>query len=133
MEHSKDRHDIYQTALDYVEGQYEGDAARVERSVHPQLAKRAVLFDERRLHDRLEEIGALELVQQTRLGALAATPREHQIKEVQILDVYQNIASVRVESHVGVDYLHFKPLQWALAGDECTLGVQKLNDRICPD
>src|SRR5262249_46471729 len=31
---------IKQTALDYIEGWYEGDAERMERAVHPELAKR---------------------------------------------------------------------------------------------
>ena len=31
---------ITRTALDYIEGYYDGDAARMERSLHPQLAKR---------------------------------------------------------------------------------------------
>ena len=34
---------IEQVALDYVEGQLEGNAARVARSLHPDLAKRAVI------------------------------------------------------------------------------------------
>ena len=33
---------IENTAYDYVDGQLEGDAARVARSLHPDLAKRAV-------------------------------------------------------------------------------------------
>jgi hypothetical protein len=31
---------IKQTALDYIEGWYEGNAERMERSLHPELAKR---------------------------------------------------------------------------------------------
>jgi hypothetical protein len=33
---------IRATALDYVEGWYTGDAARMERALHPELAKRIV-------------------------------------------------------------------------------------------
>ena len=33
---------IKQTALDYIEGWYEGDAERMERALHPELAKRIV-------------------------------------------------------------------------------------------
>jgi hypothetical protein len=33
---------IKQPALDYIEGWYEGDAARMERALHPELAKRMV-------------------------------------------------------------------------------------------
>lgn len=31
---------IKQTALDYIEGWYEGNAERMERALHPDLAKR---------------------------------------------------------------------------------------------
>jgi len=33
---------IKQTALDYIEGWYEGNAERMERALHPELAKRIV-------------------------------------------------------------------------------------------
>ncbi|HEV7836602.1 MAG TPA: nuclear transport factor 2 family protein, partial [Gemmatimonadaceae bacterium] len=33
---------IRQTALDYIQGWYAGDAARMERALHPELAKRIV-------------------------------------------------------------------------------------------
>jgi putative lumazine-binding protein len=33
---------IKQTALDYIEGWYEADAVRMERALHPDLAKRIV-------------------------------------------------------------------------------------------
>src|SRR4026208_1585323 len=33
---------IKQTALDYIEGWYEGNAERMEKSLHPELAKRIV-------------------------------------------------------------------------------------------
>jgi hypothetical protein len=39
---------IKQTALDYIDGWYTGDAARMERAVHPELAKRNVTTDDRR-------------------------------------------------------------------------------------
>ncbi|PYS59909.1 MAG: hypothetical protein DMF76_15225, partial [Acidobacteria bacterium] len=33
---------ITRTALDYIEGWYAGDAARMERALHPELAKRMI-------------------------------------------------------------------------------------------
>lgn len=38
---------IRQTALDYIEGWYKGDAIRMERALHPELAKRMVAPDSR--------------------------------------------------------------------------------------
>ncbi len=37
-----DKAAIKQTALDYIEGWYEGNAERMERALHPDLAKRIV-------------------------------------------------------------------------------------------
>jgi len=36
---------IRQTALDYIQGWYTGDGARMERALHPELAKRIVRSD----------------------------------------------------------------------------------------
>src|SRR4051812_5524314 len=38
---------IKATALDYIQGWYDGDAERMERAVHPDLAKRIVNTNER--------------------------------------------------------------------------------------
>lgn len=99
-----DHNAIRQAALDYVEGQYEGDAQRVENCLHPLLAKRTVNFDDRQKSDRLDQLGALELVQLTREGVLKDI--EPKITKVEVLDVFDTIASVRVESTIFVDYLH---------------------------
>lgn len=36
---------IRATALDYIDGWYTGDAARMERALHPELVKRIVMTD----------------------------------------------------------------------------------------
>ena len=36
---------IKKPALDYIEGWYEGDAARMESALHPELAKRMIFTD----------------------------------------------------------------------------------------
>src|SRR2546421_7725361 len=40
-----DREAVKQAVLDYVEGVYETDPAKIERSVHPDLAKRGFFVD----------------------------------------------------------------------------------------
>jgi len=96
---------IRQTALDYAEGWYTGDAARMERALHPDLAKRMVETGANgRSH--LDQMGALELVQITRGGGGSRTPQDRRRAEVRILDVYRSAASVRVTMSDWVDYLH---------------------------
>ena len=97
---------IRQTALDYIEGWYEGDAERMERALHPELAKRIVRTNPQNNQSRLDQMGAMSLVQGTRRGGGRNTPKERQQKDVTILDVYESAASVKVIASDWIDYLH---------------------------
>jgi Putative lumazine-binding len=97
---------IKQTALDYIEGWYEGNAERMERSLHPELAKRMVQTDPKTGVSRLNQMSAMSLVQGTRAGGGKNTPKERQLKDVTILDVFGNAASVKVVASDWIDYLH---------------------------
>jgi hypothetical protein len=93
------------TALDYIEGWYEGDAARMERALHPDLAKRIVnVAPDGRA--RVDHMGALALVQGVRSGYGKRTPKDKQQKDVTVLDVFENAAVVKVVASDWVDYLH---------------------------
>jgi hypothetical protein len=96
---------IKQTALDYLEGWYEGNAERMERALHPELAKRIVRTNAEG-HSRLDQMSAMSLVQGTRRGGGKCTPKEKQQKDVTILDVFENAASVKVVASDWIDYLH---------------------------
>lgn len=97
---------IESVAYDYVDGQLEGDPARVARSLHPDLAKRAV-----RTGGDADETLALrrmtkdELVDLTKQGVLK-TPREQWSRSVRVLDITGNAAVARVETPWFVDYFH---------------------------
>lgn len=96
---------IKQTALDYIEGWYEGSAERMERALHPDLAKRIVTTDQPSGRSRLGQMSAMGLVQGTRAGGGKNTPKDKQQKDVSILDVFENAASVKVVASDWVDYL----------------------------
>jgi hypothetical protein len=96
---------IKQTALDYIEGWYEGNPERMERALHPELAKRIVRTNAEGV-SRLDQMSAMTLVQGTRRGGGKNTPKEKQQKDVTILDVYENSASVKVVASDWIDYLH---------------------------
>ncbi|HEX8071102.1 MAG TPA: nuclear transport factor 2 family protein [Pyrinomonadaceae bacterium] len=97
---------IKQTALDYIEGWYAGDAERMERALHPELAKRIARTNPQNGQSRLDQMSALSLVQGTRRGGGKNTPKERQQKDVTILDVYGNAASVKIVASDWIDYLH---------------------------
>jgi hypothetical protein len=102
-----DKTAIKQTALDYIEGWYEGNAERMERALHPDLAKRIVRpHPENKNFSRLDNMGAMSLVQGTRRGGGKQTPKDQQQKDVMILDVYGNAASVKIVASDWIDYLH---------------------------
>jgi len=96
---------IRQAALDYIEGYYEGNAERMARAVHPELAKRIVNVDERGRY-RLGQMSAMTLVEGTRAGGGKDTPQAERRKDVKILDIYQNVASAKIDASYWVDYLH---------------------------
>jgi hypothetical protein len=95
---------IRQTALDYIQGWYTADGARMERALHPELAKRIVRSDTLG-NFRLDQQSAMTLVQNTRMGGGNTTPAADRHDDVRILDVYRNAASVRVDASYWVDYL----------------------------
>jgi hypothetical protein len=96
---------IRATALDYIEGWYAGDAERMERALHPQVAKRIVHLDPA-TGASLVETSALELVQQVPAGGGSRTPADGRRTDVTILDVFEDAASVRVDAGGWIDYLH---------------------------
>lgn len=96
---------IKETALDYIEGWYEGDAARMERALHPELAKRIVRTDAGG-RSGLGQMGAMQLVLFTRSGGGKSTPKEKQQKDVTVLDIFNNAASAKIIASDWVDFLH---------------------------
>jgi hypothetical protein len=95
---------IRATALDYIEGWYTGDTARMQRAVHPELAKRIVTTDAQG-RSQLSHMGAKTLVDYTREGGGRATPANNRRMDIRILDIYRGAAVVRVDATDWVDYL----------------------------
>jgi hypothetical protein len=106
---------IRAAALDYLEGWYAGDADRMERALHPDLAKRIVRPAEDG-PDRVDNMSALRLVQATRAGWGTRVPADQRQADVVILDVFGNAATVRAEARDWVDYLHLGKVdgQWKI-------------------
>jgi hypothetical protein len=96
---------IKKTALDYIEGWYTGDAARMERALHPELAKRMISTDARSGRSQFNHMGAMALVQRTREGIGTKIPADRQLKDVTILDRFNNAAVVKIVASDWIDYL----------------------------
>ena len=91
-------------ALDYIQGYYAGDEARMERALHPDLAKRIVRTNPNNGRSSLGQMSAMTLVQISRNKA--ADPEDQWVDDVTILDIFENVASVRVDAATWIDYLH---------------------------
>lgn len=98
---------IRATALDYIEGWYTNDAARMERALHPKLAKRMVWADSAG-KSHLVDLTALELIQGTRQHP--PVPPSERRRDVQILSAFGNAAVVRIDAQEWVDYL--QQIKW---------------------
>jgi hypothetical protein len=98
---------IRATALDYIDGWYTKDAARMERALHPKLAKRMVWADSTG-KSHLVDLTALELIQGTR--AHPPVPAAERRKDVQILSAFGNAAVVRIDASEWVDYVQL--IKW---------------------
>jgi Putative lumazine-binding len=99
---SADSSAIRATALDYIDGWYTNNPTRMERALHPHLAKRLVWADSTgRSH--LVDMTALELIQGTK--AHPATSASERRDDVTILSTYGNVAMVRIEASDWVDFL----------------------------
>jgi hypothetical protein len=97
---------IRHAALDYIEGYYEANAERMERALHPDLAKRIVRTNPQNGRSALGQMSAMGLVQGTRSGGGRETPPDRQQKDVTILDIFGNAASAKIVASDWVDYLH---------------------------
>jgi Putative lumazine-binding len=100
---ARDREAILRVAADYIESWFEGDAEQMRRSLHPDLVKRSLDRGGLAGEPKLETIGAEDMVRATGAGTGTKYPRGH---EVAILDLYDEMATVRVTSTPYVEYLH---------------------------
>jgi hypothetical protein len=95
---------IKAAALDYIESWYEGNPERMQRALHPDLAKRIVRRSANG-ESQLDHMTADKLVDGVRKGGGKNTPPEKQQKEVTVLDVFENAAAVKVVASGWVDYM----------------------------
>jgi hypothetical protein len=83
---------IKSTVLDYFEGWFDGDAGRMERALHPQLAKRSLG------NGTLDEDTAPEMIEATAAGSgKHRDPGERRI-DIDVVEIY---GPIREYLHLG--------------------------------
>ena len=81
---------IREAAMDYIQGWYEGNADRMQRALHPELAKRIVRTDPKTGRSNLGTMGALTLITSTRMGGGTNRPAAHRRTDYRLLDIYES-------------------------------------------
>jgi hypothetical protein len=89
---------VVATALDYFEGWFDGDEARMERALHPNLLKR-------RAGEELGITTKERMLELTRRGEGKQDGADRTL-DVEVHDVYGDIATAKVRSAVYHEYLH---------------------------
>jgi len=107
---------VAEAALDYPMSYYEGDAARMERRLHPDLRKCIYTKNRQTGEWGLQEITAARLIELVEGQHGTKVPEEARRADVTVLDIYGNMASVKIAMHDWVDYLHLAKIdgEWKI-------------------
>ena len=104
MTKSADEDAVRGGVSDYIEGWFDGDAERMERALHPELAKRCrgIEGDD---PDALENLSATEMIDATADGEGQREDAADRQIEIKIEYLSDDIASVTCHCHTHVDLL----------------------------
>ncbi|MCA1558078.1 MAG: nuclear transport factor 2 family protein [Acidobacteria bacterium] len=102
----EDREAVRQAALDYIEAVYDVDPAKVERSVHPDLAKRGFFIKKGEAIYTQHTMTFAQLVELAKSYNKNGRVAKDAPKEVIIFEVSDQTASAKVIATWGIDYLH---------------------------
>jgi hypothetical protein len=98
---------IRAAVLDYVEGFYEGDTARLVRSVRPEVVKTGFAADRNSAKYNQMSMPWEEFHRYAnRIKAGAATTPPNAVKQIEILDAADQIAVAKLTAWWGIDYLN---------------------------
>ena len=103
-ETNKDVEAIKQAVLDYVEGAYTVDPARIERSVHPKLAKLGFIQEETGYAEH--PMTFEELVEIVKTFNQDGHVPQDAPKNITIYEILDQTASAKLEAWWGIDYIH---------------------------
>ena len=101
-----DREGVRAAVLDYVEGIYEVDASRIERSVHPDLAKRGFFVKKGETAYSPHVMTFQQLVDLAKNYNKDGHVKKDAPKEIVIFDISDQTASAKLTAVWGIDYIH---------------------------
>ena len=111
---------VQAAVTDYIEGYYTGDAARMEKTLHPHYLKHVI-------HGNIpmREKTASQMMRDVRLEGVPDLPQTDRTEKISVLDVSGDIASVKLVTPRWVDYVTLSRLdgQWKILSV-----VQRIDD-----
>lgn len=96
---------VKRASLDYIEGFYEGDTAKLVRSLWPQMSKFGYYQSQGGAYagSAMTYAAALQFARDVKAGRRTTPPNP--VKEVIVYDVLDQTASVRINAYWGSDYM----------------------------
>ena len=104
-----DQEAVTEAVLDYVEGVYEANPAKIERSVHPELAKRGFFIHDQQTTE--STMSFTEFMEHTKMYNKDGHFPPDAPKEIFIYEVLDHTASVKLSAAWGIDYMHLAKYQ----------------------
>ena len=101
-----EREAVRQAVLDYVEGVYEVAPERIERSVHPELAKRGFFIKKGETGYSPHTMTFQQLVELAKSYNKDGHVKKDAPKEIVIYDISDQTASIKLTAIWGIDYMH---------------------------
>ena len=101
-----DREAVRAAVLDYVEGVYEMNPSRIERSVHPELAKRGFMLRRGDTAYSQSTMTFQQLIEVAKTYNKNGRVPKDAPKEIVIFDVSDQTASAKLTAVWGIDYIH---------------------------
>ena len=103
---STEKEAVRQAVLDYVEGVYNVDPARIERSVHPELSKLGFWKQKDKEGYASGKMTFPQLVEVAKTWNKSGKLPANAPKEITIYDVQDQTASAKLVAQWGTDYFH---------------------------
>jgi hypothetical protein len=99
---------ITTVAQNYMDAYYTADPALMQRSLHPDFHKRTL----RTINGQTQitEDTVQSMMEGVSLGSGKDIPRDQRVRNIQVLDVYRDAASVKVVTGRWIDYMHLSKL-----------------------
>ncbi len=97
---------VRQAVLDYVEGVYNIEPARIERSVHPELSKLGFYRPNEKVTYSAGRMSYEKLIEVAKTWNKAGKLPANAPKEITIFDVQDQTASAKLVAQWGTDYFH---------------------------